>query len=374
MVDRLINQDLKPQFIQENSTLQSKLVAGYEERQMTLVPYEEAYEKRFQTEWDSVDLAKPAFTGTRSLGTAASGQTFVDAANGHEEIQLGDIAKFIDWTPFFMSWELHGKYPKILDDEIVGEEATRLFGDAQVMLKKIIDERLLSARGLYGFWPANSDGDTVILYEDESREKEIARFPMLRQQWQRKGIDCFRSLADYVAPVESGRVDYIGGFAVTTGHGCDELAQQYRDDLDDYNAIMVAALADRLAEAFAEMLHYRARVDWGFGADENLSEEQLIKEKYRGIRPAAGYPACPDHTEKQTLWDLMEVEPITGINLTESFAMWPGAAVSGLYFAHPKSRYFSINKITKDQAEHYAKLKGQPIEEIERWLSPVLGY
>lgn len=374
VVDRLINKDLKPQFMEENSTLQSKLVAGYEERQMTLVPYEEAYAKRFQTEWDTADLAKPAFTGTRSLGTATTGQSFVDAPNGHEEINLEEIVKFIDWTPFFMSWELHGKYPKILDDEIVGEEATRLFGDAQVMLKKIIDESLLSARGLYGFWPANSDGDTVVLYENESREKEIARFPMLRQQWQRKGIDCFRSLADYVAPIESGRVDYVGGFAVTTGHGCDELAQQYREDLDDYNAIMVAALADRLAEAFAEMLHYRARVDWGFGAEENLSEEQLIKEKYRGIRPAAGYPACPDHTEKQTLWDLMDVEPITGIKLTESYAMWPGAAVSGLYFAHPESRYFSINKITKDQAEHYAKLKGQPIEEIERWLSPVLGY
>lgn len=374
VVDRLINQDLKPKFMLENSTLQSTLVAGYEERQMTLVPYEEAYEKRFQTEWETVDLAKPAFTGTRSLGTSATGLSFLKAPQGHDEIQLDDIARFIDWTPFFMSWELHGKYPKILQDKIVGEEATRLFGDAQAMLKKIIDEKLLTARGIYGFWPANSDGDTVILYENEAREKEVARFPMLRQQWQRKGIDCFRSLADYVAPVESGRGDYVGGFAVTTGHGCDELAQQYRDDLDDYNAIMVAALADRLAEAFAEMLHYRARVDWGFGAEENLSEEQLIKEKYRGIRPAAGYPACPDHTEKQMLWDLMEVEPVTGINLTESYAMWPGAAVSGLYFAHPKSRYFSINKITKDQAEHYAKLKGQPIEEIERWLSPVLGY
>ncbi len=374
VVDRLINQDLKPEFIQENATLQSTLVAGYEERQMTLVPYEEAYGKRFQTDWESTDLAKPVFTGARSLGTAADGQSFVEAANGHEEIQLAEIARFIDWTPFFMSWELHGKYPKILQDKIVGEEATRLFGDAQAMLKKIVDQKLLTARGIYGFWPANSDGDTVILYENESREKEVARFPMLRQQWQRKGIDCFRSLADYVAPIESGRVDYVGGFAVTTGHGCDELAQQYRDDLDDYNAIMVAALADRLAEAFAEMLHCRARVDWGFGAEENLSEEQLIKEKYRGIRPAAGYPACPDHTEKQTLWELMDVEPVTGINLTESYAMWPGAAVSGLYFAHPKSRYFSINKITKDQAEHYAKLKGQPIEEIERWLSPVLGY
>jgi 5-methyltetrahydrofolate--homocysteine methyltransferase len=183
---------------------------------------------------------------------------------------------------------------------------------------------------------------------------------MLRQQWQRKGIKHYRSLADYVAPVESGRADYVGGFAVTTGHGCDELAAKYREDLDDYNAIMVSALADRLAEAFAEMLHHRARVDWGFGADENLSSEELIKEKYRGIRPAAGY--------------LMKVEEATGIRLTESFAMWPGAAVSGLYFAHPESRYFSVNKVTKDQVEHYAKRKGDSVDEVERWLSPVLGY
>ena len=214
----------------------------------------------------------------------------------------------------------------------------------------------------------------MILYADDSRSKELTRFHMLRQQWQRKGIEHFRSLADYVAPVDSGREDYVGGFAVTTGHGCDELAAEYRKDHDDYNAIMVAALADRLAEAFAEMLHQRARVDWGFGADEGLSNEELIKEKYRGIRPAAGYPACPDHTEKQTLWDLMDVESATGIKLTESYAMWPGAAVSGLYFAHPESRYFAINKITKDQVEHYAKLKGESVDEIERWLSPNLSY
>ena len=197
---------------------------------------------------------------------------------------------------------------------------------------------------------------------------------MLRQQWQRKGIEHFRSLADYIAPIDSGRADFIGAFAVTTGHGCDELAKKYRDEVDDYNAIMVSALADRLAEAFAEMLHQRARQDWGFGVDEGLDNEQLIKEKYRGIRPAAGYPACPDHTEKATLWELLNAEPQTGISLTESFAMWPGAAVSGLYFAHPEARYFAINKITKDQAEHYAKLKGISMKECERWLQPVLSY
>lgn len=369
VVDKLINTESRPDYLANNVLLQKKLVAGYEERQMTLIPYEEAFEKRFQTDWSTIDVAKPSFTGVRTIGTADAKLPPVD-----EEISLAEIAEYIDWTPFFQSWELHGKYPKILTDKVVGEEATKLFADAQEMLGRLIAEKQLSARAIYGFWPANSDGDSVIVYTDDSRKKELSRFHMLRQQWQRKGIDYFRSLADYVAPVDSGRSDYVGGFAVTTGHGCDELAKAYRDSLDDYNAIMVSALADRLAEAFAEMMHHRARKDWGFGSNENLSNEEMIAEKYRGIRPAAGYPACPDHTEKQTLWDLMGVEAATGISLTESFAMWPGAAVSGLYFGHPESRYFAINKITKDQAEHYAKLKGESIQEIERWLSPVLGY
>jgi 5-methyltetrahydrofolate--homocysteine methyltransferase len=365
VVDKLINPELNKEFLAKNTQLQEKLVSSYEERKMTLVPYTEAFEKRFQTDWKTVDVAKPSFTGTRTLASDGSGEF---------DVTLEEIAEFIDWTPFFMSWELHGKYPKILSDDVVGEEATKLFDDAKAMLKKITDEKLLTARATYGFWPANSDGDSVILYTDESRSTELTRFHMLRQQWQRKGIEHFRSLADYVAPIDSGREDFIGGFAVTTGHGCDELAETFRKDHDDYNAIMVAALADRLAEAFAEMLHQRARIDWGFGADENLSQEELIKEKYRGIRPAAGYPACPDHTEKDTLWKLMNAEEATGIKLTESYAMWPGAAVSGLYFGHPESRYFAVNKITKDQAEHYAKLKCQDLSEIERWLSPVLGY
>jgi len=369
VVDKLLNKDAKPGYLADNDQLQAKLVAGYEERQMTLVPYEEAFEKRFQTDWEAVDVAKPSFTGVRTIGTEDANLPAVD-----ETISLDEIAKYIDWTPFFMSWELHGKYPKILKDKVVGEEATKLFADAQEMLKRLIDQKQLSARAVYGFWPANSEGDSVVLYSDDSRNEELTRFHMLRQQWQRKGIEHFRSLADYIAPVGTGRADYVGGFAVTTGHGCDELAAKYREDLDDYNAIMVSALADRLAEAFAEMMHHRARVDWGFGADESLSNEEMIAEKYRGIRPAAGYPACPDHTEKNTLWKLLGAEAATGIKLTESYAMWPGAAVSGLYFGHPESRYFAINKITKDQAEHYAKLKGQSIEEIERWLSPVLGY
>ena len=331
VVDRLVSEDLKPQFMSENVALQEKLVAGYEERKMTLIPYEEAFAKRFATDWSSVEINAPTFIGTKTIGNVAEND-WTSGSEGDSPVSLETLSRYIDWTPFFMSWELHGKYPKILEDKVVGEEAKKLFADAQNMLARIIDEGLLQARGIYGFWPAASEGDSVILYTDETRSKELTRFHMLRQQWQRKGIDQFRSLADYIAPLDSGREDYIGGFAVTTGHGCDELAAKYREDLDDYNAIMVAALADRLAEAFAEMLHEQARIDWGFGASENLSSEELIKEKYRGIRPAAGYPACPDHTEKATLWELMNVEAATGISLTESFAMWPGAAVSGLYF------------------------------------------
>ena len=373
VVDRLINKELKKDFMKENTALQEKLVAGYEERQMTLIPYEEAFEKRFATDWSAIEISQPSFTGTKTLGTTTD-HNWTAGSEGDSATTLETLSSFIDWTPFFMSWELHGKYPKILDDEVVGKEAEKLFADAQEMLARIMGEGLLQARGIYGFWPAASDGDSVVLYADEDRKKELTRFHMLRQQWQRKGIDQFRSLADYVAPIDSGRQDWIGGFAVTTGHGCDELAAKYREDHDDYNAIMVAALADRLAEAFAEMLHQQARVDWGFGGSENLSSEELIKEKYRGIRPAAGYPACPDHTEKGTLWELMNVEAATGISLTESYAMWPGAAVSGLYFAHPESRYFAVNKVTKDQVEVYAKRKGETVAEIERWLSPVLGY
>jgi 5-methyltetrahydrofolate--homocysteine methyltransferase len=373
VVDRLINPDLTRAFEEDNRALQKKLVESYEERELNLVPYTEAFAKRFPTDWRTVDIPQPAFIGSRCVqtaGTSIAGQT----SHPPLTVSLDMLSDYIDWTPFFMSWELHGKYPQILSDQVVGVEATKLFDDAQIRLKDIAANRLLEPRGIYGFWPANSDGDSIVVYADEQRKKELTRFHCLRQQWQRKGIEYFRSLADYIAPIESGRKDYLGCFAVTTGHGCDELAARYRAELDDYSAIMVSALADRLAEAFAEFLHCQARRDWGFGQSENLTQEELIREMYRGIRPAAGYPACPDHTEKNTLWNLMNVEHHTGIKLTESFAMWPGASVSGLYFAHPQSRYFAIHKITKDQVEHYAKLKNQPISEIERWLSPVLGY
>jgi 5-methyltetrahydrofolate--homocysteine methyltransferase len=287
---------------------------------------------------------------------------------------LEKLVPYIDWSPFFQTWELRGKYPKIFDDPQVGAEARKLFDDAQRLLRRIVAEKRLTARGVFGFWPANSVGDNILVYADPSRSTTIARFPMLRQQWERKGQSDFRSLADYIAPLDSGRLDYLGAFAVTTGIGCDALVAEFEAQNDDYLAIMTKAIADRLAEAFAEVLHRQARINWGYGCEEKLSQDELLEEKYRGIRPAFGYPACPDHTEKRTLFDLLHAEEHTGIRLTESFAMWPAAAVSGLYFGHPEARYFSVDRITRDQVESYASRKGMTIPEIERWLGPNLGY
>jgi 5-methyltetrahydrofolate--homocysteine methyltransferase len=303
-------------------------------------------------------VERPAFVGAKIL----------------RDFPLGEIAAYIDWSPFFMAWELSGKYPHILTDPKVGAEAKRLYDDANRMLKRMISERLLHAHAVYGFFPANSDGDDVVVYTDESRSAERLRFPMLRQQWEREGQTSFRSLADYLAPVESGMGDYLGAFAATAGAGAEELAARFEADHDDYNGIMAKALADRLAEAFAELLHERARRDWGYGRGERLTKDDLIAEKYRGIRPAAGYPSCPDHTEKATLWRLLDAEAATGIRLTESFAMTPAASVSGLYFSHPEARYFAVDLITRDQVEAYAKRKGTPRTEVERWLAPNLGY
>ncbi len=238
----------------------------------------------------------------------------------------------------------------------------------------MIARNALAAHGVYGFFPANADGDDVVVFTDEARSTERARFPMLRQQWEREGQKTFLSLADFVAPIDTGVPDYVGAFAVSTGFGTHELVEAFKRDHDDYNAIMAEALADRLAEAFAEFLHERARRDWGYGRDERLSTDDLIAEKYRGIRPAAGYPSCPDHTEKATLWTLLNVEAETGIRLTESFAMYPGASVSGLYFAHPEAHYFAVDLVTRDQVEPYAKRKRMAVKDVERWLGPNLAY
>jgi 5-methyltetrahydrofolate--homocysteine methyltransferase len=291
-----------------------------------------------------------------------------------DDFPLEELVEYIDWSPFFMAWELRGKFPRIFDDETVGAEARKLYDDARRLLDEIVEQRLLKARAVYGFWPAHSLGDDIVLYTDESRQHPLAHFRTLRQQWERKGVQHYYALADFVAPVDSGRHDYLGGFAVTTGHGTDELVRKFEADHDDYNSIMTKALADRLAEAFAERLHQIVRDDWGYGGEERLTKDDLIEEKYRGIRPAPGYPACPDHTEKRTLFELLGVEEAAGITLTEHFAMYPAASVSGLYFAHPMARYFSIDRITRDQAEDYARRKGMTIAEVERWLAPNLGY
>ena len=288
------------------------------------------------------------------------------------EISLSTLADYIDWSPFFHTWELRGRYPAILEDAVVGEQARELWADAQALLRRIVDEQLLTARGVYGLWPANSLGDDVLIYRDEARQEVLATFHFLRQQMVKPAGQVNYCLADFVAPRESGRKDYLGGFAVTAGIGADELAAQFQAEHDDYSAIMVKALADRLAEAFAEYLHQQARVSWGFGGTESLTHEELIREKYRGIRPAPGYPASPDHVEKGTLFDLLGAEGATGISLTESFAMHPGASVSGLYFSHPDSRYFAVGKIRVDQAQDYAERKGVSLGEVEKWLSPNL--
>jgi 5-methyltetrahydrofolate--homocysteine methyltransferase len=272
-----------------------------------------------------------------------------------------------------MAWEMTGKYPAILSDPRVGPEATKLFDDAQRLLEQIVRRKQLRASAVHGFFPANADGDSIVIYTDDHRTQELLRLQTLRQQWEREGQTAFRSLADYIAPVDSGRADYLGAFAVTAGFGAEELVRSLKAANDDYQAIMAEALADRLAEALAEFLHERARREW-YSGREQFSQEELIAEQYRGIRPAPGYPSCPDHTEKQKLWTLLDVEATTGIRLTESYAMWPAASVSGFYLGHPEARYFAVDLITRDQVEDYARRKGMPIPEVERWLAPNLAY
>jgi len=359
VVERLLNPEGRLKLDVENRQLQQQLVASFQRRQQAnLVPYAEALAKRFQTDWASVDIPRPDFTGAHTL----------------EDFPLDKLRDYIDWSPFFLTWELKGKYPRILDDPQLGAEARKLFDDAQRLLDRIIDGRLLVARGVYGFWPAASRGDDIIVYADRSRTAERCRFHALRQQWERKGQDVFYSLADFVAPVESGREDYLGAFAVTAGIGCDELVARFEHDQDDYNAILVKALADRLAEAFAEYLHAQVRGDWGYGGDEQLTGDDLIAERCRGIRPAPGCPAQRDRTEKRALFDLLDAEAATGIRLTENYAMHPAASVSGLYFAHPAARYFAVDRLLRDQVEDYARRKGMSLAEAERWLRPNLGY
>ena len=320
---------------------------------------EEARANKFQLNLDGAVASKPSFTGTKVF----------------EAYPLKELVPYIDWTPFFHTWELRGSYPKILTDKNVGVEATKLFDDAKALLNKVIDENLLQANGVIGFWPANSVGDDIELYADESRTQLLTRIHTLRQQAEKAKGEPYYALSDFIAPKESGVPDYFGGFAVTTGIGCDEMVAQYEADHDDYNSIMIKAIADRLAEAFAEKMHELVRREhWGYAKNEQLSNEDLIKEQYQGIRPAPGYPACPEHTEKVTLFDLLKAEDNAHIHLTESMAMLPTAAVSGFYFSHPESRYFGLGKISKDQIEDYAQRKNMSVETTERWLGPNLNY
>jgi 5-methyltetrahydrofolate--homocysteine methyltransferase len=289
-------------------------------------------------------------------------------------VPLGELVPLIDWSPFFHTWELKGTYPRIFENPAWGARARELFEDAQALLRRIVDERRLTARAVYGFFPANAVGDDIEVYTDEVRTGLVGTIHTLRQQVDKGEAEPNQALADFIVPRETGRVDYLGAFAVTTGIGIDPLVQSFEKAHDDYGAIMTKALADRLAEALAEWLHRRARRDWGYGTVENLSPDELIRERYRGIRPAPGYPACPDHSEKELLFALLDVERNAGITLTETYAMLPAASVSGFYFAHPLSRYFQVGRIDRDQVLDYQRRKGVELRTVERWLAPVLDY
>ena len=361
VVSKLLSAEQKPDYVKE-------LHAEYEgvrEIQRNKVSREkwltinQARAGRFPTDWKTYTPPKPTFTGIKTL----------------VDYPLEKLVERIDWTPFFATWELAGLYPEIFDDAVVGKEARKLFDDAQAMLKQMMAHKWVTANAVCGFWPANAVGDDVEFYTDDSRKQVLQTFHFLRQQMDKPTSKANLCLADWVAPKETGVPDWVGGFAVTAGHGIEKQLEVFEKDHDDYHSILLKALADRLAEAFAEHLHERVRKEfWGYAADEVMSNDDLILEKYRGIRPAPGYPACPDHTEKGPLFELLDAPAQAGIRLTESFAMYPGAAVSGFYFSHPDSTYFGIGRINKDQVEDYARRKGESVQYVERWLAPILGY
>jgi len=354
----LLSDDGKAEFVALHRADYEKLRKAHAAPRQKLVSVEVARARRTPIEWRAEDLPVPEFTGVRVL----------------DDFPLETLRTFIDWTPFFHTWELKGVYPRIFEHPEQGAQARQLFDEANALLDTIIEKKLIRARGVYGLFPSNALGDDVDLYTDDSRTEVLERFHFLRQQASTESTQPCRSLSDFIAPKETGLGDHIGAFAVTSGIGLKELCDGFRAKHDDYNAIMAEAIADRLAEAFAECLHKKVRDEWGYGRAEALSIDELIHEKYRGIRPAAGYPACPDHTEKGTLWRLLNVEANTGMQITESFAMWPGSSVSGLYFAHPESKYFSLGKIERDQVADYAERKAMSVAEVERWLGPNLNY
>jgi len=356
VVSNLMSDELRPAFDARNRAAQEETRQKYAGRtRKALIPYEKARANHLKTDWDNLEIPAPWFVGRRVV-----------------EPSIDELIPYIDWTFFFTAWELKGRYPAIFEHPQYGDAARELHGHALTLLDRLSREKLIQAKGVYGFWPANSDGDDIVLYKDDARREELARFHMLRQQEEIADGRPNRSLADFVAPKSSGAPDYIGAFAVTAGIGVDAMAKKLEAEGNDYDAIMVKALADRLAEAFAEYLHAQARRDWGYGAEEKLTADDLVDEKYRGIRPAFGYPACPDHTEKFELFRLLDA-PAVGIELTESCAMWPAASVSGIYLSHPEAKYFNIGRVGRDQAEAYAKRKGWTQAEVDKWLSPLLA-
>lgn len=354
----LLSDKGKADFVAQHHAEYEALRKTHSMPRQKIIPLATARARRTSIQWRAKDLPVPAFTGVRVL----------------DNFPLGTLRDFIDWTPFFHTWGLRGIYPRILEDDVQGAQARQIYTEGKVLLNRMIEQNLVTARGVYGFFAANAVGDDIELYTDNTRRERLERFHFLRQQANREGAEPCRSLADFIAPKETGLADYIGGFAVTSGMGLKHLCDSFRAEHDDYNAIMAEALADRLAEAFAECLHKRVRDEWNYDSEEALSNADLIRGKYRGIRPAAGYPACPDHTEKGPLWRLLDVQENTGMLITESFAMWPGSSVSGLYFAHPESRYFNIGKIDRDQVVDYHKRKEMSVTEVERWLGQNLNY
>ena len=354
----LLSEDGKEEFVTKHRAEYEALRKSHAAPRQKLFTIEEARARRTPIEWRIEDLPTPEFTGVRVL----------------DNFPLATLREYIDWSPFFHTWGMKGLYPRILDHEEQGVEARKIFADANTLLDTIIEKNLITARGVYGLFPASAVGDDIELYTDETRSRVLTYFHHLRQQVNHDGNDPCRSLADFIAPKETALPDHIGAFAVTSGIGLKEVCDGFRASNDDYNAIMAEAIADRLAEAFAEYLHKRVRDEWGYGRAENLAPADLIQEKYRGIRPAPGYPACPDHTEKGPIWELLDVEANTGMKITESFAMWPGSSVSGLYFAHPQAKYFSLGKIDRDQVADYASRKEMSVTEVERWLGPNLNY
>jgi 5-methyltetrahydrofolate--homocysteine methyltransferase len=354
VASNLLQAETKEGYVKAIREEYDKLRDGYlnRSRDKNFHSIEEARKNKLKLGWDNFTPVKPNFIGTKTV-----------------EVELSELVDFIDWTPFFNSWELYGKYPAILTDEIVGEQATNLFADAQEMLQQIVSEKWLTAKGILGIFPANTINDDDIELTTDNRQP--ITFLTLRQQSQKTAGAPNIALADFIAPKDSGKQDYIGCFCVTTGFGVDEKAAEFEKQLDDYNSILVKALGDRFAEAFAEYLHLKVRKEiWGYASDENLSNQDLISEEYNGIRPAPGYPACPDHLEKPTIWKLLNVEQEIGVKLTESMAMWPASSVSGYYFANPESKYFGLGKIKEDQVIDYAKRRGISTEMATKWLSP----